>query len=704
MESPPSTSTLSETFMLSDDSGLLLTSGSISSGSMSGESRSFCAHLPEFHDSDCEDKSLSQADSLDGMSDIICGENFNTLKKGPHYTDQIIFKTTSPIEPPPEFQDKPSTETYEKFADYYTDYLLDMAFHEFEKYLQEFHATRNAKMQICQTTLSRPFWSPLTFSPCHGARPSSRSSLGSSRLSSSHNSLSVPTAHRADDSSFIMQAVSHDTLTSNQISDLYNVPFDSDVYAIPVDTICPPIKPKRTQLHAAKKRRRHTSSGFREYDSHSGRQVAAVSMTTKKTIKSEHRCVSVDASCPTGKRHSVAGTSQNNHESEPIRMTLQEVRQYLQTLYSSSSDSSEQKEYILKPNAIRNNNINLDTHNVMMMKENLLHNTRVTNNSNNINNNNNKKNVVKGVKKVKEETTKPVTNRQVSPNKQNKWKKTQSRISSFKQSLCSIFKPKKTLLEEKSGCNFKGSCNFNGSCDNLDPDINKNITNRALPPLPPEEEHAMDFATSIRKVKDYGWYWGPLSGEAAEKILSNEPDGSFIVRDSSDDHYIFSLTLKLNNSVRHVRIEHDQGNFSFGNYTKFKSQTIVEFIENAVEHSRSGRYLFFLNRRPTIGPARVQLLHPVSRFKQIQSLQHMCRFVINKHVRKDLIQQLPLPRRMIDYLSTPHYYSELIDDEQMEQEVHRETSTPIVEEEGTVSRIGNYIYVRTNNSVGTQHS
>jgi hypothetical protein len=57
----------------------------------------------------------------------------------------------------------------------------------------------------------------------------------------------------------------------------------------------------------------------------------------------------------------------------------------------------------------------------------------------------------------------------------------------------------------------------------------------------------------------YGWYWGPISGEAAEKILSNEPDGSFIVRDSSDDHYIFSLTFKLNGCIRHVRIEHDQG-------------------------------------------------------------------------------------------------------------------------------------------------
>lgn len=39
MESPPSSSTWSEAFILSDDSGLLLTNGSASSGSMSYESR-----------------------------------------------------------------------------------------------------------------------------------------------------------------------------------------------------------------------------------------------------------------------------------------------------------------------------------------------------------------------------------------------------------------------------------------------------------------------------------------------------------------------------------------------------------------------------------------------------------------------------------------------------------------------------------------
>jgi len=174
------------------------------------------------------------------------------------------------------------------------------------------------------------------------------------------------------------------------------------------------------------------------------------------------------------------------------------------------------------------------------------------------------------------------------------------------------------------------------------------------------ESDIMDFAASIERVKDRGWYWGPLSGEAAERLLASEPDASFVVRDSSDHHYIFSLTFKLNGVVRHVRIEHDQGNFSFGSLTRFKNTTIVDFIENAVEHSKSGRYLFFLHRRPVLGPMRVQLLYPVSRFKSVQSLQHLCRYVIVKVVRKDHLDQLPVPNRIKKYLNTSFYYSEQV--------------------------------------------
>ncbi|XP_053678366.1 uncharacterized protein LOC128728748 [Anopheles nili] len=267
--------------------------------------------------------------------------------------------------------------------------------------------------------------------------------------------------------------------------------------------------------------------------------------------------------------------------------------------------------------------------------------------------------------------------------------RTQCKKSNFsvnlKQKFCNIFRVSRQQ-HHKSFLSNKRSIVSNRTKENVcikdktENTICKKLnTPRKLPPLPSNETDlrylmgdtsdqkkrtserstSMDFTASIEKVQEFGWYWGPITSEGAEKILSNEPDGSFLVRDSSDDHYIFSLTFKLNGTVRHVRIDQDQGSFSFGSCAKFKSRTIMEFIENAVEHSRSGRYLFFLHRRPEYGPMRVQLTKPVSRFKHVQSLQHICRFVIHKTIkRKDLIQALPLPRRVLDYLCYKNCLSE----------------------------------------------
>lgn len=737
MESPPSSSSWSQPFILSDDSGLLITTGSYSSGSTSFESRSGKRHF-HFEDSDCEEKSLSQDDSLDGMSDVMCGENFNTLKKGPNWTD--IKQSASPIEPPLEFQDRPNDTVISPVMEFYCDKLtkrillkalLDFRDEEIQRLSDSSNLDEPEVMSppplpsrqlnyvtppvcplpefstnfstICRSSSYVYYASPyrslnkthlkhnISFSSptsnfassasnfassaspyvSHTPRPSSRSSLGgSSRLSSSHNSLFVPHARRVDDSSFITQAVSHDTLSSNQISDLYNVPFDSDVYAVPVDVVRKPaVKPKRGGAYSnfkignnllsieSRKRRRNNSAVEAKDDGKSGRSEAR-RIAKKNAAKSEQSHWIFQSK---SKRHSVAGTSATQGN-EPIHMTLQEVRNYLQTLYSSSSESSDAREdpYKKKQNGkngvivVNNkyNNNNYHSRSISCIGNNhILSRPKKSTFLINIKN-----------KKVKDscDNSKALT---ISPVKKEEKKK---KIFNFRQALCNIFRFRRFLsVEEKS---VKTECGKDKLHYEIGPnleDLRSSLSCRALPPLPKKEdevscnvEQALDFATSIQRVKDYGWYWGPISSEVAEKILSNEPDGSFIVRDSSDDHYIFSLTFKLNNSVRHVRIEHDQGNFSFGSCTKFKSQTIVEFIENAVEHSRSGRYLFFLHRRPVIGPVRVQLLHPVSRFKQVQSLQHMCRFVIHKNVRRDLLAELPLPRRMIDYLNTPHYYSE----------------------------------------------
>uniref|UniRef100_A0A1B0CCV7 Putative suppressor of cytokine signaling at 16d isoform b n=1 Tax=Lutzomyia longipalpis TaxID=7200 RepID=A0A1B0CCV7_LUTLO len=508
------------------------------------------------------------------------------------------------------------------------------------------------------------------YSPLHhtgsnlstGNRPNSRNSL-TSRLSSSHNSLSM-SASKADDSSFITQAMSHDALTGREISDFYNVPIDSDVYALPIDMVRPGAAAPDIRSSAKSRNR------------------LKYVRNNKKRRKEDKVRTAAKASKAIDKRHSV-----------PDSCIQTESKRLLHNLYANSSDSSDAT--IRKPRVIpwgrmkcSETSVQLSGHSQVLAGSATT--TKASSQS----------------ATVKSSTAKKASSENVLNNNNNlsgkmgkfagHHKKPQFSIPlNLKQKFCSIFRFRKSQQKQQRsnvgvhnnnhGENWDYENQQNGTAKG---ESKKKIILRALPPLPgrdsaettntnpaneggnvSEEETSvddglvkMDFTSSIEKIKQYGWYWGPISSEAAERILSNEPDGSFIVRDSSDDHYIFSLTFKLNRCVRHVRIEQDQGTFSFGSFAKFKSRTIVEFIEKAVEHSRSGRYLFFLHRRPEHGPMRVQLTNPVSRFKHVQSLQHMCRFVILKAVvRKDLIQTLPLPRRIIDYLSYKNVYSEQIE-------------------------------------------
>ncbi|XP_041481206.1 uncharacterized protein LOC121428560 isoform X1 [Lytechinus variegatus] len=167
------------------------------------------------------------------------------------------------------------------------------------------------------------------------------------------------------------------------------------------------------------------------------------------------------------------------------------------------------------------------------------------------------------------------------------------------------------------------------------------------------------FASSLRRISECGWYWGPMSWDDAEMRLENTPDGSFLVRDSSDDRHILSLTFRVQGSTHHTRIEHHNGKFSFWSQpTTHGSSSIVEFIEEAMRHSRNGRFLYFLRPRwPGLPPVPLQLLYPISRFQKARSLQHMCRFVIRRHVRLDHIDALPLPRRLKEYLREGQYYT-----------------------------------------------
>lgn len=124
-----------------------------------------------------------------------------------------------------------------------------------------------------------------------------------------------------------------------------------------------------------------------------------------------------------------------------------------------------------------------------------------------------------------------------------------------------------------------------------------------------------------------GWYWGPMNWEDAELKLKGKPDGSFLVRDSSDPRYILSLSFRSQGVTHHTRMEHYRGKqntqvrdtkyvkiphmqndrytfacsgtFSLWCHPKFEDRchSVVEFIERAIMHSKNGKFLYFLRSR-----------------------------------------------------------------------------------------------------------
>lgn len=228
------------------------------------------------------------------------------------------------------------------------------------------------------TTLQRRKTPSILYSPLHyhvnsnlsvgGNRPNSRNSL-SSRLSSSHNSLKTTTSNKADDSIFITQAMSHDALIGREISDFYNVPIDSDIYALPIDVIRPNSALERNvkvrhsghSVAALRKRATDAKNGFssksnQSMDVASSRGSLALSrfspsFTSWRSSKAFHSRFRYARN--NKRRRSQQHQLQQQHGSrtaEPMNLMLDEVKRFYTNLYSSSNESDAELAAIISNN------------------------------------------------------------------------------------------------------------------------------------------------------------------------------------------------------------------------------------------------------------------------------------------------------------------------------------------------------------------
>lgn len=138
-------------------------------------------------------------------------------------------------------------------------------------------------------------------------------------------------------------------------------------------------------------------------------------------------------------------------------------------------------------------------------------------------------------------------------------------------------------------------------------------------------------------------YWGVMDRYEAEALLEGKPEGTFLLRDSAQEDYLFSVSFRRYNRSLHARIEQWNHNFSFDAHDPcvFHSSTVTGLLE----HYKDPSSCMFFEPLLTISLNRT---FPFS-------LQYICRAVICRCTTYDGIDGLPLPAVLQDFLKEYHY-------------------------------------------------
>lgn len=144
-------------------------------------------------------------------------------------------------------------------------------------------------------------------------------------------------------------------------------------------------------------------------------------------------------------------------------------------------------------------------------------------------------------------------------------------------------------------------------------------------------------------ITNCGFYWGKMDRYEAERLLDNKPEGTFLLRDSVQEEYLFSVSFRRYERSLHARIEQWNHKFSFDSHdpSVFASKTVCGLIEHYKDPSCC---MFF---EPL-------LTNPLARTFPF-TLQHLCRSVICSKSSYDGINNLELPKALKNYLKEYHY-------------------------------------------------
>uniref|UniRef100_A0A0N5A5K5 Cytokine-inducible SH2-containing protein n=1 Tax=Parastrongyloides trichosuri TaxID=131310 RepID=A0A0N5A5K5_PARTI len=170
----------------------------------------------------------------------------------------------------------------------------------------------------------------------------------------------------------------------------------------------------------------------------------------------------------------------------------------------------------------------------------------------------------------------------------------------------------------------------------------------------------ISISDSIAELRKCQWYWGSISSREAEELLKPQLPGTFLIRDSRNDHYIFSLTFKTETDIIHSRLSKYNGYYCLGGpHSLIKSQSIIEFINKTIEYSKNIQQhclLMHSNNNLNNGAEQIFLLYPLKRTDMMPSLKYWCRIAVRNIIFDvNKIKNLPIPGSLQKYLMDKKY-------------------------------------------------
>ncbi|XP_072561205.1 suppressor of cytokine signaling 1a [Paramormyrops kingsleyae] len=143
--------------------------------------------------------------------------------------------------------------------------------------------------------------------------------------------------------------------------------------------------------------------------------------------------------------------------------------------------------------------------------------------------------------------------------------------------------------------------------------------------------HIINMTTS--KLEESGFYWGPITASQAQLQLKDLPVGTFLIRDSSQTDFFFTLSYKNSSGPVNIRISFQGSRFSLCG-----SKETFDSLFKLLEH--------YVNKKILTKPCRTV---------KVQSLQEFCRKRIIETWGAQKIESIPLADVFKDFLNSFPY-------------------------------------------------